>query len=514
MSQTPWSGTPPTETDWYSQEAGIETPWNQLPSHSGHITSHHDLTGLDADDHLQYLTPDRGDSRYLKLSDAPVPTVVNVKDFGAKGDNSTDDYAALQACLASVKASSLKRTIYVPAGNYRFSQPLLVDFNQFNIIGDGKENSVLLFTGSGAAITPGDGVTYYSRWSISSLTINTSLASANAIGLDLNNVGRSQYNNIRVRSTPALGGGIGVLFTGGSVSQDRSTYYNTFTNCEFFINGIGATSTGYANAQSFYNCIFEGTGIGLKVDGGTTVNNCSGWFFSNTTFSVTNADSIILGNAAGINSSVAYFQFINCRLEPSTSPSNLMLYANTVNTTFVGGTRSGDVVTTNTGVNNSLMFVNAGADGWAIGTTGKEALKIPSISANTGITLGGDVNLYRSAANILSTDDRLRVDSILEVGNALTAGTQITGSTINSTSTGASAYLNLNAKGTSGIRINVLSPGAGGTFIEAAAGKVGFFGTTPVAKQAAIASPTADVNALKTAVDALRAVLAAYGLIS
>jgi hypothetical protein len=43
-------------------------------------------------------------------------------------------------------------------------------------------------------------------------------------------------------------------------------------------------------------------------------------------------------------------------------------------------------------------------------------------------------------------------------------------------------------------------------------GKVGFNGVSPVAKAAAIASPTADLQSLKTAVDALRAVVKNVGL--
>jgi hypothetical protein len=42
--------------------------------------------------------------------------------------------------------------------------------------------------------------------------------------------------------------------------------------------------------------------------------------------------------------------------------------------------------------------------------------------------------------------------------------------------------------------------------------KVGFYGTTPVIQAAAIASPTADVTSLKTAVDAIRAALTGIGV--
>lgn len=40
---------------------------------------------------------------------------------------------------------------------------------------------------------------------------------------------------------------------------------------------------------------------------------------------------------------------------------------------------------------------------------GKDTLRLTSTAADTGITIGGDVNLYRSAANYLKTDDDLLV---------------------------------------------------------------------------------------------------------
>ena len=47
---------------------------------------------------------------------------VSVKDFGAKGDGTTDDYVAIQAAFDSVSASG--ETLYFPAGTYLISQTL------------------------------------------------------------------------------------------------------------------------------------------------------------------------------------------------------------------------------------------------------------------------------------------------------------------------------------------------------------------------------------------------------
>lgn len=59
--------------------------------------------------------------------------------------------------------------------------------------------------------------------------------------------------------------------------------------------------------------------------------------------------------------------------------------------------------------------------------TGKTAITISDSGAQvSGLTIGGDTNLYRSAANILKTDDALVVSGLLSVGGASAATDAIT----------------------------------------------------------------------------------------
>lgn len=62
---------------------------------------------------------------------------------------------------------------------------------------------------------------------------------------------------------------------------------------------------------------------------------------------------------------------------------------------------------------------------------GKTALSLTSTAADTGLTIGGDVNLYRSAANVLKTDDAL------VVAGALSAPTVTATSSLLHTGSGA-----------------------------------------------------------------------------
>lgn len=60
--------------------------------------------------------------------------VINVKDYGATGDGSTDDTAAISSAVAALTSGS---TLYFPGGTYFVSQVLLSSKSNFKIMGAG-----------------------------------------------------------------------------------------------------------------------------------------------------------------------------------------------------------------------------------------------------------------------------------------------------------------------------------------------------------------------------------------
>lgn len=81
------------------------------------------LSGLAADDQIMVSAVDadgKPTGWRKKYRD-----MLNVRDFGAKGDGSTDDTAAIQAAIDRA-ASTLAMAVYVPAGTYIITAPLVI----------------------------------------------------------------------------------------------------------------------------------------------------------------------------------------------------------------------------------------------------------------------------------------------------------------------------------------------------------------------------------------------------
>jgi hypothetical protein len=87
------------------------------------------------------LAPDAGTGRWLRQYSG----LVNVRWFGAKGDNATDDQAAFNA-------AGLLNYVYVPAGTYVLSASWTFTNKQVFVCGDGRANSVLKFSGTSRGI--------------------------------------------------------------------------------------------------------------------------------------------------------------------------------------------------------------------------------------------------------------------------------------------------------------------------------------------------------------------------
>lgn len=68
--------------------------------------------------------------------------VANVLDYGAKGDGTTNDTAALQAAIDAVNAQPMNGVVYLPSGTYKITTALSVPYG-VSIFGDGGTASII-----------------------------------------------------------------------------------------------------------------------------------------------------------------------------------------------------------------------------------------------------------------------------------------------------------------------------------------------------------------------------------
>ncbi len=80
-----------------------------------------------------------------RSGEAPIPTPPvkgNVRDFGAKGDGTTDDTAAFKRAIAATNDGAL----LIPAGRYLLSDMLTIRKSNLVLRGEGSEKTVLFFS--------------------------------------------------------------------------------------------------------------------------------------------------------------------------------------------------------------------------------------------------------------------------------------------------------------------------------------------------------------------------------
>ena len=117
---------------------------------------------------------------------------VSVKDFGATGDGTTDDRAAIVSAIAHVESLG-GGTVFFPVGSYNIgSTGITVTSQGITLLGEGmggqtsgKNGSRIIYTGSGAGVqlTTDSG----NAWGVNLLNMHIDCNSSGAIGLKVGN---------------------------------------------------------------------------------------------------------------------------------------------------------------------------------------------------------------------------------------------------------------------------------------------------------------------------------------
>jgi Pectate lyase superfamily protein len=287
--------------------------------------------------------------------------MVDVQDFGAKGDGTTDDRAAIQNAINSLTSG----VVVFPTGNYLIgnngSGAGLVLKPGVDLVALGQSNVTLLAGANSIKVIyylNGTTNTLYSNFNINGINISAnSKTSCNAIFIS-GNVAGARCSNINIKNcsitgfSDSNGTGIVLTYTANTFINDVfiSSCYNgiTLTNCADTNianteiqngNNIGfnvlGTNSPYNEGTRLTGCSTNGQTVGLYINGPTwgCVSGCSfttctsattggamialsssNWKFSACEFAVAGTGPYASGwPGVQLNSSCTVFSFSGCQ---------------------------------------------------------------------------------------------------------------------------------------------------------------------------------------------------------
>lgn len=246
----------------------------------------YDADSSASDDGGSVIAPNSGIGRFV----ATFCGAINVKRFGAVGDNITDDTVAIIAALAYIKNSG-GGVLYTPKGIYVISAGLTITQSYTIIRGDGNRNTAIRPVNSmtsGSVITLGVG-SVVKECKIIDLQIVTNLEAADntMIGLNLALAQHSVIDRVEV------------FRLNKAVRVDYDT--NAFRDCVVWYAGTGYEVTSGGNAINISGGKIENCTTGASFVGCTSIRVIGTVIQSNTT-------GMSIGAAAVDVSIDAYFE--------------------------------------------------------------------------------------------------------------------------------------------------------------------------------------------------------------
>jgi hypothetical protein len=190
-------------------------------------------------------------------------TVFNVKDqeFGATGDGSTNDTAAIQAAISAAEAESRGGIVYLPTGVYSIRSPLLVTKDNVEIRGNQMGNPTdgtppaALARGGTVLLLPSS---FSGEWAI---RVGQPAASATRV------LGMCHVSDLSIRGGAGLATGTGGIFLQTLKTNVQRVLVNNVTGdgiqIKSFASGGGFPTNAYDNflSQIQVETILAGNGV-------------------------------------------------------------------------------------------------------------------------------------------------------------------------------------------------------------------------------------------------------------
>ena len=215
---------------------------------------------------------------------------VSVKDFGAKGDDSTADITAIQNALDEIYIDTDKddtrsrRVLFFPAGTYRINAALKIP-PYAHLVGEGPDKTIIRNSGNNAVMVMQDdegnvganignsGATTPTQIQISNMTIRNTVAYG---GLSLDRVNKGYFNNVKFTGSYAYGGADASNSKGITVTNSNASYSTTnivFNQCQFTkfarLVDISHDCTNLRFNDCDFSTAYYGALIGAEMDGST-----------------------------------------------------------------------------------------------------------------------------------------------------------------------------------------------------------------------------------------------------
>ncbi len=169
---------------------------------------------------------------------------IDVRAYGAVGNDSTDDTAAIQAAITAAGGG----TVLIPAGTYKITSSLTGGTNGIRILGVGREKTIIKNYGTDHAFTTSAGIRGYTIQDLQILGVAGSLDCINITA----NFGHIQLRNLLLKPIrhgvdASAGNGIDILMD--SVRSEGGVKGFNFSVSGTAVNSVHAINC-YANASS------------------------------------------------------------------------------------------------------------------------------------------------------------------------------------------------------------------------------------------------------------------------
>lgn len=212
----------------------------------------------------------------LNALDKAEHPILSVKEFGAVGDGTADDTAAIQSALNQ----GAWKTIFFPAGLYRTTAALNVpNITNMRLLGEGRDNTTIRLYGNGTVLSLSNAL----FCSIEELTFQHGSGTGSGVVFTGNN-GSNQVD----RCTFSINaGGNGLAFIGTAIALQSG---NRVTRCLFLENGFDQLYMRYSNDFVIsYNGYGGGAGPTYSPAGCVLSYSSAGQYMNNEHWNNTNA---------------------------------------------------------------------------------------------------------------------------------------------------------------------------------------------------------------------------------